>query len=149
MKEHFSALPPAPSPPLPQYSAEAKTPYVQIAHVLFMDVVGFGRFPMAAQGGVLAANQYKPVLTRVMPPLRIWVGSDFDADILAGTGWEETQEGANVELAYAKDDPWRVHRQEKEVPMVSPWRAWLEIAAIKGRTEELASALFTELSEAS
>ena len=105
-------------------------------------------YPQGALGGTLAANRYKPVLTRVMPPLRLWVGNDFDADILAGTGWGETREGANVELVRVKDDPWRVHRcTQEDIPMVSPWRAWLEIAGIKGRTEELASALFTDLSE--
>ena len=136
------------------WSEEEKAPTPMLRGFLYaasLDVLAkqlLTLYPQGALGGTLAANRYKPVLTRVMPPLRIWVGSDFDADVLTGTGWEETHDGANVELVRAKDDPWRVHRRpEGDIPMVSPWRAWLEIAVIKGRTEELASALFTQLSE--
>jgi hypothetical protein len=104
-------------------------------------------YPDGAIGGTLAANLYKPTLTRVLPPLRIWVKGDFNPDPLFSMGLERTNEGANLEFVARKDDPWRVHRDSEEIPRVSKARAWLEISESTGRTQELAEALLLELEE--
>ena len=102
-------------------------------------------YPGAAVGGTLAANLYQPTLTKVAPPLRVWVPGDFDPDRLKDAGFQQTGEGANLELLQSKDDPWRVHRSLDEVSRVSGWRAWLEVANVEGRTKELADALLMNL----
>lgn len=102
-------------------------------------------YPGAAVGGTLAANLYKPTLTKVAPPLRVWVPRDFDPDSLKDAGFQQTEEGANVEFLQSKDDVWRVHRTLEGIARVSPWRVWLEVARIEGRTKELADALLMEL----
>lgn len=102
--------------------------------------------PEAAIGGVLAANLYKPILTHVAPPLRIWVPSSFDFTTLERIGFQPTGEGANVEFLKSKQDPWQVNMNIAEnPPRVSKWRAWLEVAHASGRTQELADALISEL----
>ena len=70
-------------------------------------------YPDDALGGTLAANLYKPTLTRVLPPLRLWVGQGFAPAPLLTLGFERTEEGANIEFMQSKDDPWRVHRNGK------------------------------------
>ena len=106
----------------------------------------FEWYPAGAVGGLFAANRYKPVLTRVNPPLQIWVGSDFAPDSFAeATGFERTDSGVNVEFVRTKESSWLVHLRKGDLPMVSPWRAWREIAKAKGRTEELATELITDL----
>ncbi len=103
--------------------------------------------PETAVGGVLAANLYKPLLTRVSPPLRVWVPSDFDFSELDSLGFQPTNEGANVEFLKTKHDAWQVNMSRAEkLPCVSKWRAWLEVASTTGRSQELADALFAELS---
>ena len=102
-------------------------------------------YPDGALGGTLAANLYKPTLTRVLPPLRLWVGQGFDPAPLLALGFERTDEGANIEFMQSKDDPWRVHRNRESLPMVSKARAWLEVSSASGRTQELAEALLEEL----
>lgn len=97
--------------------------------------------PGLAVGGTLAANLYKPVLTQPPPPVRLWAPSDFPLSALKAHGFEETESGANIEVLQAENDPWQVHTTRHGLPKVSPWRAWLEIAAVPGRTEELADAL--------
>jgi hypothetical protein len=97
--------------------------------------------PGSAIGGVLAANLYHPVLTRVNPPIRIWVPGDFSPAALAGVGFQQTDSGANVEFVQAKEDPWQVHINSQGLRRVSQWRAWVEIAHATGRTQELAEAL--------
>ncbi len=104
-------------------------------------------YPEGAIGATLAANLYCPTLTRVPPPLRLWVKGDFDPTILKSLGFERTEEGANLEFVTSKDDPWRVHRNSEGAPKVSKARAWIEIADRGGRTEELADALLQELGE--
>ncbi len=47
-----SPPPPILPPALLGDCAEVQTPQLQVAHVLFMDIVGFGRLRMSAQGGV-------------------------------------------------------------------------------------------------
>jgi DNA-binding transcriptional regulator YhcF (GntR family) len=101
--------------------------------------------PGSAVGGTLAANLYKPVLTRVTPPIRIWVAGGFAPESLAASGFQQTDEGANIEFVQAKGDPWQVHMNPDGLPRVSKWRAWLEIAIVEGRTQELAEALLSEL----
>lgn len=101
--------------------------------------------PEGAAGGVFAANLYNPVLTRVQPPLRIWVPTTFELDRFQGIGFQTTDEGANVEFTQCKEDPWQVYMNHEEIPRVSKWRAWLEIANTGGRTQELADALLAEL----
>ncbi len=104
-------------------------------------------YPDGAIGALLAANLYKPILTRVPPPLRLWVKGDFDPTFLKSLGFERTEEGANLEFVMSKDDPWRVHRNSEEIPKVSKARAWIEISDRGGRTEELADALLQDLGE--
>lgn len=104
-------------------------------------------YPDGAIGGTLAANLYKPTLTRILPPLRIWVKGDFNPDPLISMGLERTNEGANIEIVASKDDPWRVHRDLDGMPRVSKARAWLEVSESTGRTQELAEALLRELRE--
>lgn len=103
--------------------------------------------PGLAVGGTLAANTYKPVLTQVPPPVRLWVPGTFSLSALKTQGFEETESGANVELIRAESDPWQVHMTRHGLPRVSPWRAWLEVATVKGRTEELADALRVALEQ--
>jgi hypothetical protein len=104
--------------------------------------------PGGAVGGVLAANSYRPTLTRDAPPYRVWIPDTFNIDPLLPKGFEETEEGANLELIQVKDDPWAVHVDQKaDLPRVSKWRAWLEIDNISGRTEELADAMLKDLKE--
>lgn len=104
-------------------------------------------YPDGAVGSVLAANLYQPTLTRVPPPLRVWVKSDFDPDALLALGLERAEEGVNVEFVASKEDPWRVHREQDSLAKVSPARAWLEIAEMSGRVQELADALLLKLEE--
>ena len=104
-------------------------------------------YPEAAIGGAFAANQYKPILTRAPLPLRIWVKNDFDPAPLLSAGFEETEEGANIEFVASKEDAWRIHLDAKSVAVVSIWRAWLGISDAKGRTQELAESLLAELEE--
>lgn len=101
--------------------------------------------PDGAIGGTLAANLYRPVLTRVTPPIRIWVPDNFSLESLLAIGFQQTDEGANLALTQAKEDPWRVHRYFDGLPRVSKWRAWLEVANTEGRTQELAEALLSDL----
>ena len=101
--------------------------------------------PGSAIGGVLAANLYCPVLTRINSPLRIWMPWDFNPDALEATGFEKTDSGANIEIFQTEGDPWRVHAAGGDLPKVSRWRAWLEIANAEGRTQELAETLLSEL----
>ncbi len=101
--------------------------------------------PGTAIGGILAANTYRPVLTRVNPPIRIWAPQFADFGLLTSVGFELTGEGANVEILQAKDDPWRVNMETQDLPMVSPWRAWVEVANASGRTKELADELLNDL----
>jgi hypothetical protein len=101
--------------------------------------------PEGAGGGVLAANLYRPVLTRVPPPVRIWVPGDFMPQTLETIGFQPADSGANIELYQTKGDPWRVHRQQDGLPRVSRWRAWREIANAEGRTQELAEAMLSDL----
>lgn len=105
-------------------------------------------YPEGAVGGAFAANLYRPILTRTPLPLRFWVKSGFDPDLLLSAGFEQTEEGANIELATAKEDPWRVHLDTRIVSIVSKWRAWLEISEATGRMQELAEALLADLEEA-
>ncbi len=102
-------------------------------------------YPNAAVGGALAANSYKPILTRVNPPVKMWVPSDSHIEPLMRSGFERTEEGANVELVRSKGDPWRVNMNRDNLQRVSSWRAWLEISSIGGRTQELADALLDDL----
>ena len=104
-------------------------------------------YPEGAVGGVLAANLYKPTLTRVPPPLRVWVKNDFDPAPLLALGLERTEEGVNVEFVASKGNPWRVHREQEGLAKISPTRAWLEIAEMGGRVQELADALLLKLEE--
>lgn len=101
--------------------------------------------PGGAIGGALAANLYRPVLTRVAPPLRIWAPRDFVPETLETIGFQPTVDGANIEFLQAKDDPWRVHVNRNDLPKISKWRAWIEITNMKGRTQELAEALLSDL----
>ena len=101
-----------------------------------------------AVGGVMAANQYAPTLTRLPFPLRFWVPAEFDASRLQDGAWEETEQGANLEIVRAKGDGWRPHRDSQGLPKVSAWRAWMEISAAGGRTGELAEALLGQLQAA-
>ena len=105
--------------------------------------------PEAALGGVGAANSYAPTLTRVPLPIRLWVPQEFWLGRLREGGLEETGEGANIEILQSKGDPWRRHRNEGEMLRVSAWRAWREISAATGRTQELAQALWTQLTASS
>jgi hypothetical protein len=101
--------------------------------------------PGSAIGGTLAANSYKPVLTRVNPPIRIWIPSTVGKASIMETGVQQTDSGANLEFCQVKDDPWSIHVSDKRVPSVSRWRAWMEIAHAEGRTQELANSLLSEL----
>jgi hypothetical protein len=103
-------------------------------------------YPDATVGGILAANLHKPTLTKVAPPLRIWVSGGFSPDPLQEIGFQKTSEGANIELVQLREDPWRVHCVNAPgIARVSAWRAWLEIARLEGRTKELADALLAAL----
>ncbi len=101
--------------------------------------------PGCAVGGTLAANLYKPVLTRVAPPIRIWAPSDFVSENVQAVGFQQTDSGANIEFVQTRQDPWRVHMNTEGLPRVSQWRAWVEIARAEGRTQELAAALLADL----
>lgn len=103
--------------------------------------------PDSAVGGVLAANLYRPTLTQVPPPLHIWVPSDFNPEALTTLGFEQTETGVNIEFTQVKNNSWQVYRSLDNLPKVSQWRAWLEIAKIKGRVEELAEALRSKLEQ--
>ena len=60
--------------------------------------------------------------------------------------FEPTDSGANVEVVRAKGSPWRVKMTlHHELQMVSPWRAWMEIANQGGRVQELADELIGKL----
>lgn len=100
--------------------------------------------PAGAIGGLLAANSYQPVLTRVPFPVRLWVPSDFWLGLFQAAGLEATSEGANVEIVQTKDDTWS-HKRDPASRQVSPWRAWLEINSLSGRSEELAQELYQRL----
>lgn len=63
------------------------------------------------------------------------------------TGFQQTDNGANLELCQVKDDPWSIHVSNNRVRSVSRWRAWMEIAHAQGRTQELADSLLSELEE--
>ena len=133
------------------WSQEEKSPTVALRGYLYASSTEalakrvLGLYPGAAVGGTLAANLYKPTLTKVAPPLRVWVPSDFDPDPLKEVGFQQAEEGANIEFLQLKEDPWSVHRNCEGIARVSQWRAWLEIAAIEGRTKELADALLMDL----
>ncbi len=102
--------------------------------------------PNVAIGGVVAANSYHPVLTRVTAPVRLWTPSDPDTEALHRAGFESTESGANVEFVRSKGNPWRVKMTEAEgLQRVSPWRAWVEIASSGGRTQELADEFIEKL----
>lgn len=101
--------------------------------------------PEGAVGGTLAANLYKSVLTRVTPPIRIWIPYDFFPESLLEIGLEQTDFGANIEIMQVKEDPWQVHRNADGLPRVSKWRAWLEVSHAEGRTQELAEALLSDI----
>ena len=102
--------------------------------------------PQAAVAGVLAANSYEPFLTQVPAPVQVWVPQDFDIQTLGQAGFQETGEGANVELLCGKDgDPWQVHAAGADLRKVSPWRAWVEISHARGRAKELADRLALRL----
>jgi hypothetical protein len=101
--------------------------------------------PDSAVGGTLAANAYQPVLTRVNPPVRLWVTNSTDPAALQSLGFESTTSGANVEVVRSKGDPWRVKMNKEGLRRVSPWRAWVEIANVGGRTQELADELIEKL----
>jgi hypothetical protein len=104
--------------------------------------------PGSAIGAALAANHYLPFLTRVPPPIRLWVPEDFVPESLIQIGFEPTTAGANVELVQAKHSPWRIHmRTTDDIRRVSPWRAWIEVSQAEGRTQELAEALRIELEQ--
>ena len=107
--------------------------------------------PGGAISGILAANSYQPVLTRVNPPLQVWIPESIQHIERWIVGFEPTREGANVEFRYAVGDPWAVHatsRMSKDgLQQVSKWRAWMEISHEGGRTKELADALFASIGE--
>lgn len=103
--------------------------------------------PQGAVGAVLAANLYKPVLTRIPPPIRVWIPESFDDDLIKSSGFQETDEGANIEFVKTKKDSWQTHINREQLPKVSRWRAWLEISHAKGRTKELADILLKDLKE--
>jgi hypothetical protein len=135
------------------WSQEERKPQPRLRGFLYgssLDVVArqvLTAYPEGAIGATLAANLYKPTLTRVPPPLRIWVKEDFDPEPLLALGLERTNEGANIEFVASRDDPWCVHRNSEGLPKVSKARAWLEISEVSGRTQELANALFSEWEE--
>lgn len=99
----------------------------------------------SAIGGTLAANSYRPVLTRVNPPIRIWIPTAIGRGSVMETGVQWTDSGANLEFCQVKGDPWSVHASDDRVPSVSRWRAWMEIAHVEGRAQELADSLLSEL----
>lgn len=106
--------------------------------------------PAGAIGGLLAANSYAPLLTRVPLPLRCWVPEGFWLGRFGEAGMEETAEGANLEIVQTKGDTWQRHREtlhRETIPLshVSPWRAWREISQMTGRSEELAEELLQRL----
>ncbi|RYZ90501.1 MAG: hypothetical protein EOP06_07845 [Proteobacteria bacterium] len=105
----------------------------------------FQSHPLAA-GGILAANSYEPILTKVPYPIRIWIPGDFILGWLDEVGFEKTTEGHNIELCQAPYDPWLTYAQSTNFPRVSAWRAWMEIAQSTGaRTQELAEKLLANL----
>jgi DNA-binding transcriptional regulator YhcF (GntR family) len=104
-------------------------------------------YPGSAIGGTFAANLYVPVLTRVSPPIRIWVADRFDQDDLVEVGFKETDEGPNLEIVTTSHNPWQVHLNAERLAKVSRWRAWVEISNIMGRTQELADVLLAQLEE--
>jgi len=102
-------------------------------------------YPGSAVGDALSANLYKPVLTRVMPPVKVWVPDGFNRDALDASGFKEKDEGPNLEIRVASHNPWQIHMVAEGLPRVSKWRAWAEIAHAKGRTQELAESLLEDL----
>lgn len=100
--------------------------------------------PEGAIGGLLAANGYAAILTRVPLPIRLWVPEGFWLERFREAGMEETDEGANLEIVQVKSDPWRPHREADSLK-VSPWRAWLEVSHAVGRSQELAEELLKQL----
>ena len=105
------------------------------------------QYPGSAVGEAIAANLYAPVLTRVTPPVRIWVPNDFNRKALDERGFKETNDGANLELLRFTHDPWQVHMNSEGMPRVSNWRAWIEVSHANGRVQELADALLAQLEE--
>jgi hypothetical protein len=101
--------------------------------------------PEGAIGGVLAANAYKPTLTRAPYPVRLWVPGRIWIDKFKQSEMQETGEGANIEIVWQRNSPWQQHRDTHLSPKVSPWRAWIEVSNASGRTRELADALFGNL----
>lgn len=101
--------------------------------------------PEGVIGGVMAANNYAPTLTRVPFPVRLWVPEGFWLGRFLEAGVEEIAEGVNLEIVQAKGDPWRHHRDISALPQLSPWRAWLEVSAASGRVGELAETLLKRL----
>jgi hypothetical protein len=95
-------------------------------------------------GGILAANQYKPILTRVNPPVRIWVPTSFTIHRDVPFELDQAVEGANIEICQSKDDGWMIH-MDRNRNLLSKWRAWVEVSHEQGRTKELADAILTEL----
>jgi hypothetical protein len=100
-----------------------------------------------AAGGVLAANSYEPILTKMPFPIRMWLPGNFLFNWLDEVGFEETTEGHNLEICQARYDSWQVHAEFTDFPRVSAWRAWMEIAQATGRTQELAEALLAKLTQ--
>lgn len=100
--------------------------------------------PEGAIGGIMAANSYAAILTRVPFPLRLWVPEDFWLGCFREAGMEETDDGANLEIVRSKGDTWRLHR-EMDSLRVSPWRAWLEVSHAVGRNQELSEELLKQL----
>jgi hypothetical protein len=133
------------------WSEEEKEPTVALRGYLYGSSTEalarqiLGVYPEAAVGGVLAANLYRPVLTKVAPPLRIWIPGNFDSDHLQAIGFQATADGANIEFVQSKDDPWNVHRNVDGITKVSSWRAWREISHLEGRVRELADSLLNDL----
>ncbi len=101
--------------------------------------------PEGAIGGLLAANSYAPILTRVPFPIRFWVPERFWLGRFGEAGMEQTAEGANLEIVQAKSDTWRHHLETDSLMKVSPWRAWLEVSYASGRSQELAEHLLEQL----
>jgi DNA-binding transcriptional regulator YhcF (GntR family) len=104
-------------------------------------------YPGSAVGDAVAANLYTPMLTRTMPPVRIWIDGNLDRNALDDQGFQETDEGANIELVRLSNAPWQVHMNADGLPRVSKWRAWIEVSRAKGRVQELADALMIKLEE--
>ncbi|HEY3333314.1 MAG TPA: hypothetical protein VGK19_24980 [Capsulimonadaceae bacterium] len=102
-------------------------------------------YPGSAVGGTFAANAYAHILTRAVLPIRFWITAPIQRELLDSNGFEETEEGANVEFLTSSSDSWNVHVKTEALPRVSGWRAWVEISREEGRVKELADALLTQL----